>query len=244
MKQLLGIVMFLVLFACQKPADRACWKGAGNTTFRQVSFSSFEHLHLHANIEVELIQDSMNLIEWEAPENLMNFLVAEKVLDTLVLRNENHCHFLRYGNEKVKVKVHFKALKRILFENSEPVTMQGTWQQNVIEFILKEGAGPIQIDLNAHHAFVRNLYGWQDVQLTGSLSWLYADLDGTASIDATGLQITDSLLFSSASPKSSRVAADSILVKAQLHSIGNLYLKGWPSLILQNTYASGKIIIE
>ncbi len=210
----------------------------------QVTIEPFDFLHIHSFLEVELIQDSLNYIEWEANANLMNFLVAEKSLDTLILRNLNRCHFLRYGKEKVKVKVHFKHLKQILFENSELVSTKGTWQQNSFELILKEGAGPIDFQLDGKHAFVRNSYGWQNMQLKGQLQWLYADLDGSALIDARSLVIQDSLLFSGSSPKSSKFATPGILVKAQLHSIGNLYLTGTPSLLLQTTYSSGKIIIE
>lgn len=244
MKIWIGILLSLSLLACQKPTDRACWKGAGDTQLKQIPFESFDFLHIHPHMEVELIQDSLNFIEWEANENLMNFLVAEKSLDTLILRNQNRCHFLRYRKETVKVRVHFKQLKQILFENSELVSTQGIWQQNVFELILKEGAGPIDFQLAGSHAFVRNLYGWQNVHLVGQLDWLYADLDGSALIDAHELVIQDSLLFSGSSPLSSQFATPGILVKAQLHSIGDLFLKGTPSLLLQKAYSSGKVIVD
>lgn len=244
MKTGISFLCFLLLFSCQKPAERACWKGAGNVIKQQVPFESFAFLHIYPHMKVVLIQDSLNYIEWEANENLMNFLEAEKALDTLILRNRNRCHFLRYQKEQVNVKVHFSALQQILFENSDTVRTQGIWEQNDVTFILKEGAGLIQLELAGHHAFIRNLYGWQDLQLKGQLNWLYVDLDGSASLEAQELNLMDSLLFSSASPKSSRLSSEGIKVKAQLHSIGDLYLKGTPSTLLQTTYSSGKIIVE
>lgn len=244
MKVWLGFLLFFFFLSCQKPADRSCWKSAGAPIKKQLFFEAFDYLHIHPFMEVELIQDSLNYIEWETNVNLLNFLVAEKSLDTLVLRNENRCHFLRYQKEKPKVRIHFKQLKQILLENSERVSTKGMWQQNTFEFILKEGAGPVDFQLNGSCAFVRNLYGWQQVQLKGQLGCLYIDLDGSASIDARNLSIMDSLLFMGASPKISRIAAEGILVKAQLYSIGDLYLKGMPATLLQKTYASGRVIIE
>lgn len=237
-------LIFLLLFSCQKPADRACWKGAGNVVKQQVPFESFEFLHIYPHMKVVLIQDSLDYVEWEANENLMNFLEAEKALDTLILRNHNRCRFLRYRKEQVTVKVHFTALQQILFENSDTVKTAGIWQQNELEFILKEGAGMINLELAGNHALVRNLYGWQNLRLKGQLNWLYVDLDGSASIEAQELQLTDSLLFISASPRSSRLSSDGIKVKAQLHSVGDLYLKGIPSILLQKAYSKGKIIVE
>ncbi|MEY4350833.1 MAG: hypothetical protein RL078_896 [Bacteroidota bacterium] len=238
------LLLMLSLVSCKKPSDRACWKGAGPAQTLQVPFSDFQYLHIHAHMEVTLIQDSLNFVEWEANENLMKFLSAEKDLDTLVLRNLNHCHFLRYGEEKVSVKVHFTELKQLLFENSELVKTNGLWQQNAFEFILKEGAGPIDLELSGTRAFVRNLYGWQAMTLKGNLSWLFADLDGSATLDAKALSISDSLLFTAASPKSSYFHTTGLLVKAQLQSIGNLYLKGQPSLLLKNEYSAGKVVVQ
>ncbi|MEN9292139.1 MAG: hypothetical protein RLZZ357_1983 [Bacteroidota bacterium] len=242
----IGLLMMLILslVSCKKPSDRACWKGSGPAQTLQVAFDDFQYLHVHANMEVTLIQDSLNFIEWEANENLMKFLKAEKDLDTLVLRNTNRCHFLRYGKEKVSAKVHFTELKQLLFENSELVKTNGIWQQNAFEFILKEGAGPIDVELSGTRAFVRNLYGWQAMKLSGHLSWVFADLDGSATLDATNLSITDSLLFTAASPKSSYFQTSGLLVKAQLHSIGNLYLKGLPSLLLKNEYSAGRVVVQ
>lgn len=238
------LLLMLSLVSCKKPSDRACWKGAGPAQTLQVPFSEFQFLHIHAHMEVTLIQDSLNFVEWEANGNLMKFLSAEKDLDTLVLRNLNHCHFLRYGEEKVSVKVHFTELKQLLFENSELVKTNGLWQQNAFEFILKEGAGPIDLELSGTRAFVRNLYGWQAMTLKGNLSWLFADLDGSATLDAKALSISDSLFFTAASPKSSYFHTTGLLVKAQLHSIGNLYLKGQPSLLLKNEYSAGKVVVQ
>ena len=103
----IGFLMMLILslVSCKKPSDRACWKGSGPAQTLQVTFDDFQYLHIHANMEVTLIQDSLNFVEWAANENLMKFLKAEKDLDTLVLRNMNRCHFLRYGKEKASVKV-------------------------------------------------------------------------------------------------------------------------------------------
>jgi hypothetical protein len=244
MRYLNYFLLLSVSWACQKAPQRSCWKTAGPTQNLMVPLSSFTYLHIHPHIQVALVQDSMDFIEWQAGAHLLPFLSAEKDLDTLVLRNMNRCHFLRYGKEKASVKVHFTELKQLLLENSELVKTNGVWQQNAFEFILKEGAGPIDLELSGTRAFVRNLYGWQAMKLSGNLSWVFADLDGSATIDASDLSISDSLLFTAASPKSSYFQTTGLLVKAQLHSIGNLYLKGLPSLLLKNEYSAGRVVVQ
>lgn len=240
-----GVLLLLFfLFSCQKESERQCWKGVGEPLTYQQSFTDFRFLHLHAYMQVELIQDSLNFVEWKTASNLKSFLQANVENDTLILRNKNRCHFLRYKNEKVKAIVHFTQLDQINFENSDSVSMKGTWHFGQTELILKEGAGPIQLNLAGQKMFVRNLYGWQNLNINGQLSWLYADMDGSATIEAGSLNLLDSLHFMSAAPRSSTIHGGGIRVKAQLHSVGNLVLEGQPSELLKMEYNSGKVIVH
>ncbi|MEN9742444.1 MAG: hypothetical protein RLZZ65_249 [Bacteroidota bacterium] len=238
--------VFLLLFfllSCQKESERRCWKGVGEPLTYQQSFTDFKYLHIHAYMKVDLIQDSLNYVEWQTASNLKSFLQANIDHDTLVLRNNNRCHFLRYKHESVKAIVHFTQLDQINFENSDTVLMKGIWHFDQTELILKEGAGPIQLNLAGQKLFVRNLYGWQNLNLKGELSWLYADMDGSATIEAGNLNLLDSLHFLGASPKTSSIRSGGIKVKAQLHSIGNLILEGQPFELLKMEYNSGKVIV-
>jgi hypothetical protein len=148
--------------------------------------------------------------------------------------------------QKIEVRQRFLYYLMLDYKGERLVrerTGKDIWQ-HLFEFILKEGAGPIDLELSGTRAFVRNLYGWQAMKLSGNLSWVFADLDGSATLDASDLSISDSLLFTAASPKSSYFQTTGLLVKAQLYSVGNLYLKGLPSLLLKNEYSAGKVVVQ
>jgi hypothetical protein len=192
-------------------------------------------------MEVVLVQDSLNYVEWRAGQNLKSFLSAAIENDTLQLHNHNRCGFLRYQNGDVKVVVHFTTLKELHLDNSEAVSTYNKWTQDDVLIFLKEGVGKVILALNAQKAMVRNNYGWQNLRLSGTVGALFVDLDGSAALEAPALQVQDSISFRSASPLSSWLRADQIKLKAQLYGEGNLYYSGTPLFILKSEYGNGKV---
>ncbi len=234
-------MLMLLLVACKKAPERACWKATGAIENLIVPLSSFQYLSIHPHIEVALLQDSLNYVEWQAGSNLVSFLSAEVKSDTLLLHNKNGCRFLRYQNGKVKAVVHFTSLKELHLANSEAVRTVNTWLADDLLIYLKEGVGSVNLALNAQKAIIRNNYGWQTLSLSGNLAALFVDLDGSASLQAPSLMVQDSILFRSTSPLSSWVRSGQLKLKAQLYGAGDLYYTGIPLVLLKTEYSTGKV---
>lgn len=241
MRPISYIAVLLTLWACQKAPQRSCWKGAGPVEKIQLPLSSFRYLHIYPHIEVALVQDSLDYIEWLAASNLQSFLSATIENDTLQLHNHNRCGFLRYRRGDVKAVVHFTALKELHLDNSEAVRTNNKWIAEDLLIFLKEGVGAVTLLIDAQKASIRNQYGWQTLRLSGTVSALFVELDGSAALDAPSLIVQDSISFRSASPLSSWLRADQIKLKAQLYGEGNLYYLGTPLLILKSEYGNGKV---
>ena len=242
MRYSIEIVLILLLVACQKAPERTCWKTTGTIENMIAPLSSFQYLYIHPHIEVALLQDSLNYVEWQAGSNLLSFLSAEIQADTLKLYNQNSCRFLRYQKGKVKAVVHFTSLKELHLANSEAVRTVHTWLAEDLLVYLKEGVGAVDLNISAHKVSVRNNYGWQTLQLTGTVGSLFVDLDGSSSVQATNLLVADSISFRSISPMASNIAADQLLLKAQLYGAGNLFYHGQPSQILKTEYGTGRVL--
>ena len=234
-------MLMLLLVACKKAPERVCWKATGAIENLIVPLSSFQYLSIHPHIEVALLQDSLNYVEWQAGSNLLSFLSAEVKSDTLLLHNKNGCRFLRYQNGKVKAVVHFTSLKELHLANSEAVRTVKTWLANDLLIYLKEGVGSVNLALNAQKAIIRNNYGWQTLRLSGNVAALFVDLDGSASLQAPSLMVQDSISFRSTSPLSSWVRSGQLKLKAQLYGAGDLYYTGTPLVLLKTEYSTGKV---
>lgn len=242
MKTLLLLVFVSLLGACQKAPERACLKRTGELEKLAIPIDSFSFLYLHPHIELVLVQDSLNYLEWEAGAHLLPYLEATIEADTLHLKNNNRCKFLRYQKGDVKATFHFTEFAELHLANSEQVSIQGSWVANELLLFLKEGVGKVQLQVALDKLTIRNNYGWQNAQISGSCKALFVDLDGSASIQTTQLQVADSLSFRSAAPLSSHIWADQILLKAQLYGPGNLYYSGTPSTLLKSEYNVGKVM--
>lgn len=238
------VVLFLLLLvlACQKAPERACWKSTGTIENLILPLSSFHNLYIHPYIEVALVQDSLDYIEWQAGNNLLSFLTAEVKADTLVLHNKNGCRFLRYKKGKVKAVVHFTTLKELHLANSEAVRTINTLHADDLLIYLKEGVGTVSLGINAQKATVRNNYGWQTLRLTGNVAALFVDLDGAAALQAPSLMVQDSISFRSISPLPSWVRSEEIKLKAQLYGAGDLLYSGTPSVLYKTTYSTGRVL--
>ena len=242
MRYSIEIVLILLLVACKKAPERACWKATGAIENLIVPLSSFQYLSIHPHIEVALVQDSLDYIEWQAGAHLLPFLSAEIQADTLQLHNKNGCKFLRYRNGQVKAVAHFSSIKELHVSNSDAIQTQQQWFANDLLIFLKEGVGTVDLNITAQKVTVRNNYGWQTLKLSGTVGSLFVDLDGSSSLQAASLLATDSISFRSISPRACYISADQLLVKAQLYGAGNLYYHGQPSQILKTEYGTGRVL--
>lgn len=241
MRYLSYILLLLVSWACQKAPERTCWKTAGPTQNLKVPLSSFTYLHIHPHIEVALVQDSMDYIEWQAGAHLLPFLSAEIQADTLQLQNNNGCKFLRYRNGQVNAVVHFSSINELHVSNSDAIQTQQQWFANDLLIFLKEGVGTVDLNITAQKVTVRNNYGWQTLKLTGTVGSLFVDLDGSSSLQAASLLVADSISFRSISPLSSWVRSGPIKLKAQLYGAGDLFYTIKPAILLKTEYSTGKV---
>jgi hypothetical protein len=242
MQKLCYIALIILISACQKAPQRRCWKSAGNIVWQNATLSFFSYLHLHPHIELTIVQDSLNYIEWQAGEHLQPFLKATIESDTLQLYNLNRCRFLRYKNGNVKAIVHFTSLKELHLDNSESVSSIGAWAQDELVLHLKEGVGPVNLQLFANKAMIRNHYGWQKLNLSGVVKSLFVDLDGSAALNTLDLTVQDSISFRSAAHLSSSISANLVRLKAQLYGEGNLYYAGAPSVLWKTEYGNGRVL--
>ena len=241
MRYSFALILLLCLVACKKAPERACWKATGAIENLIAPLSSFQYLYIHPHIEVALLQDSLNYVEWQAGSNLLSFLSAEVKADTLQLHNKNGCRFLRYQKGKVKAVVHFTTLKELHLANSEAVRTVKTWLADDLLVYLKEGVGPVSLVLNAQKVSIRNNYGWQTLRLSGNVAALFVHFDGAASLQAPSLMVQDSISFRSTSPLSSWVRSGPIKLKAQLYGAGDLFYTLKPTVLFKTEYSTGKV---
>lgn len=236
------VLMISILVSCKKPEDRKCAKSTGETDTLEMALDIFDRLHLHEHLVYELIQDSTNRVVLQGGKNLLN-LVNVTVSDGLLdIRNENRCNFLRSYKNKIKVEIHFTNISDIQFEGSEPMFSRGKLKFDWLTFLIRDGAGSVDLNFDAQRVYATISHGWGDFTFRGNVQHANLIIRSNGYCDLLGMNISDSVTVVSNTQGAVKVFADGIKIKAQTLADGNIYYKGTPAVIQFEKLSGGQLI--
>lgn len=233
----------VVLISCKKAEFRSCVKSAGPDAERVVDLEHFDQLFLREKIKYVLVQDTVEKVVIKGGKNLLNFIDC-KVTDALLeISNENKCAFLRSIKHKVTVEIHFKELINIRYEGTETLTNKGQLNVGWLTFLVRDGAGPVNLNLKAQAIYAGVSHGWGDFTFTGEVGHLNLNIRSNGYCDTYGMIVHDSLTVISNTPGIVKVNADNTYLKAELSGSGDVWYKGMTladPIVYQ--YSTGKLI--
>lgn len=238
----LFVFMTLLLIGCRKPEDRDCFKTVGDDTTLEIIPPSFNKILLREHLEYVLVQDSVEKIILHGGKNLLNFVNIEMVDDVLEISNENKCNFLRTYKRKIKVEIHFIDLLNIHFEGTEALTNKGTLEFNWLTFLIRDGAGPVNLNFNAQSVNATISHGWGDFTFAGNVGYANLNVRSNGYCDTYGMNVQDSLTVISNTQGTVKVNANNVKLKAQIDADGDIYYRGIPTSIKLNQYGNGELI--
>lgn len=243
MKKLLIINGLLVLFfSCKKAEDRACFKGVGKETTLEIPLVSFDKMLLKEHLIYVLVQDTVNKVVLSGGENLLNFIEVDVTDGMLTLSNENRCNFLRSYKKKVTAEIHFKTLINLEFIGTEELSNKGTLELGWFTMLIRDGAGPVKLNMHADAVFATISHGWGDFTFTGEVNHANLNVRSNGFCDTYGLNVADSLIVISKTQGAIRVNANNAQLFAETNADGNIYFKGSPVSKSFNRYGKGDLI--
>jgi hypothetical protein len=193
-------------------------------------------------MEFVLVQDSIEKITITGGENMLNFIEATVTDGLLDIQNKNKCSFLRSYKKKIIVEIHFKSLINILFQGTLPLTNRGVLQFDWLTFLLKDGAGSVNLNLEAESLHATISHGWGDFTFSGKTKKANITVRSNGFCDTYGLEVSDVLTVISKTPGAVKVNANGSKIKAQIDADGNIYYIGSPAMIELNRYGNGNLM--
>jgi hypothetical protein len=236
----LFILIFLV-YSCKKPEQRACFKKSGEFAIKVHEFGAFNQLHLKEHLSYKLIQDSTNKVVVRGGNNLLNFVEVIGENGLLTIENKNRCNYLR-SYEIPEVEIHYTKLINILFEGTERLYNEDTLITDYLTLTLRDGAGHIELNVQAIDVNAINTHGWGRLTLKGETQTLRGNLMGDGKFDFSQVTVSNQVKLITSSSIDQRVNAAGIPLNVELNGIGNVYYFGLPSIINYVQYGSGKLI--
>jgi Putative auto-transporter adhesin, head GIN domain len=216
------------VFSCKKPENRRCFKSWGKETVREIPLENFQALDLHEHMEFVLIQDSLNKVVIKAGENMVNFIETSVSDGVLLIKNKNKCRFLRDKKKTIRVEIHFTYLLNIKFAGTERMYSMGTLDLDYFTMTIRDGAGPINLNVNALVVNTDISHGAGDFTISGSALKARFIIKTNGFCDVTGLQVADSLYVGSETSGNMKINANNTNVKGFLKQNGSIYYVGAP----------------
>jgi hypothetical protein len=217
-------------YSCRKPEDRTCWKFTGKEVTVEYPLDDFHLMTLHSHMAFELIQDSLNKIEITGGENLVNLIDFSVKDGMLEIKNRNKCSFLRNAKKELLVRIHLTKIQNIHYEGSEYLKSVGQIKSDYFTLQIRDGAGPVSLNLKSVFIDADISHGWGDYTLTGETQSARLSARSNGYFDAFGLNITDSVYVASDTPGTIKVRADGIPFYGYAKNSGDVWYVGHPTV--------------
>lgn len=242
MKYFAILIITFALVGCKKAEDRRCMKSAGVEKTVERTVEPFYKLFIGPNLNVVLVQDTVEKLVITAGENLIGFVTSDVIDGQLRIENTNRCNFLRSFKKQVSVEIHLKNLKELYFEGTKPIQCANQLVLGNLEVIIRDGAGTVNLNVqcNALRSTVTN--GWGNLVLSGETNFLWIELNSNGFSQSYGLDVHDSLYLVSKTSGNIEVNSNGAYLRSEVSSNGDILYKGIPTLINNTVYGSGALI--
>ncbi len=182
---ILVILSLLMLMSCKKSNERRCVKSSGknqSTTINDIDVTSIE---VNDNILLILVNDSLNKIELNGGENLIEFIKYDFIGGKLSFFNTNKCNFLR-KEDAITVVYHYTTLDSLFINGFGNIYSEDTIK-NDIYIYAEESFSSIDLTFDNQNTTIIGQIGSIETVLHGRCSNLYMYSNGAGKMDARDL---------------------------------------------------------
>jgi hypothetical protein len=235
----IGIVM---LFGCEKSADRNCFKSTGEVSVKEIELGEFSQLYMGPHLKYVLVQSTENKLKIVGGKNVINFVEPIIEGEVLKINNLNKCNFLRSYGKSITVYIYFKDVYNITFEGTEEVTCLDRLNFQNLFIAIRDGAGEFNLSVNANSLQMLVTHGWGNFNLDGEVNYLKLEVRSNGFCNTNALTVNDSISVISKSSELVKLNADNCFLRAETASIGDVWYIGTPTSIIHHNTGVGSLL--
>lgn len=240
MKQkIIFFLITIILFGCKKTTERICFKGNGELiTIDIENEKTYDKIELFDDINLILINDSLNFTSITAPINLIEFIQINVENNLLSIENLNKCDFLR-SEKEIDIYIHYTSLNRINLSGYGNLSNYDTLKHNII-INANNAYSNINLTIDTDSVQVYLLKGSTSLSLSGFCNYLYGYNSGIAPFNSALLTSKQVHVNSNSIARTDIRAIENL--NAEIRSYGNIYYTGSPTTTTFSITGEGKII--
>jgi len=232
----------IMVLGCKKPENRSCAKFTGKNISKEVKLNEFNRLFLGPHLKYILVQDTEEKVVISGGENLVNFIKTEIKDGLLSIRNENKCNFLRSYKKEVTVELHLKKIHNIQFEGTKELICSNTLNLDDVVLVIRDGAGKVNLDLNANSLQTVVTNGWGNFDFKGIVNYLKLEIKANGFGTTYDLDVVDSVHVLTKTQETVSVRFSNGLNRVEVNGGGDVWYKGSPSNLFFNQYGTGQLL--
>lgn len=239
MKQI-TIISFILIILLQFTSCKRAPLSTGEMTTEVRQLEHFSKLKLFNNVNVTIMPCDTFMIEISAGKNLIKNITSEVNNDTLIIKNNNLCNWLRDYDSPVNATIYLKKLYYIHYESVGDLKCNKPLIDCNNNFYLFVDEGSGNIDLELYYKDVTLFFddGSCVINIDGYADNAYITNKTFGILDAGDLQARYVNVLSN-SPNETYIHCINTLT-AQIMSIGNIYYRGTPDSISVNKSFNAK----
>jgi len=233
-----SLMMLLSLgLGCGKDKND-CFKSTGEIVFEDRGVQSFTQIETHNNVNVIITQDTFTSVTIEAGKNLIGKVTTVVQGDSLVIRNNNKCNWIRSYKYDINAYITVKNLRRIDHQGFGKISSSTTVNATTL-YISNHNNGDIELDLNVGYLYT-DMHKTGDVILKGAAGGHEVYSSGNNWLRCSLLETGYTALHSVTTGDCYVRALDSLT--AGIYSLGSIYYSGNPQKITSTIEGSGELI--
>lgn len=240
MRNFVIVFFFFTLFSFLGCKKEGCLESAGSMQLLQRVTTPFHQIYLYDDVNLILTQDTTEWIKVEAGEHLLPNIFTKISDGILTIKNSTKCKWLRNPFDKVNVSVGVKSLDLVKYSGSGNITSTNTIIADKISFYTRDGAGDVNIRLEAKETNATIEYENADFIFTGKTDVCNTYVNSRGSIDFKEFEVKR-MNIGYAAVRDATINVTEVLETVIYHT-GNLYYKGNPTSVTTRLFSSGKLL--
>ena len=236
------LLLATTLITCKKDHLLDCLKSAGKTVTEIRTANPFTRIDLKNNVELIIVPNKSFYIKVTAGENIIDGIITELSGETLYIRNENRCNWMRSFKNQYTVEVGMDKPVKIDYYGSGNITCKDTIRTDEFFFDCWNGSGTIDLLFNCGKTHINNNIGRADYVVNGYSAVSFIYMNDVSPINARGLQTAYSYVRNR-STGDCHINVSTDLV-AEIEYNGNIFYSGNPSQIIKNINGKGMVVAE
>lgn len=233
------VIILLSLFACKKENMNDCFTSTGIVQREKRMLEPFDSLIIKEKITTYLIEDTVNYIEIEAGNNLLENINSNVNLRVLTIENNNTCNWVRSYKKQIIAYVHYTQLKKIVKEGAGDILANDSLRFDTLSLEMKNGSGLVDLIISNQYFSTKQITGASDFKIKGKTKNLRAFINDLGYGDFLNLSAHTARIENASIMDCYVNASDTLFLTTR--SSGSIYYTGEADSVYKARFGEGTI---